>query len=69
MLRAIALGVMLSTGLWQAAPAQKIDVTGAWTVTITIAGAQRPGLAISRGRQENKPGWVARRKEFRKRKD
>jgi hypothetical protein len=46
MLRAIALGVMLSTGLWQAAPAQKIDVTGAWTVTITIAGAQRPGLAI-----------------------
>jgi bifunctional UDP-N-acetylglucosamine pyrophosphorylase / glucosamine-1-phosphate N-acetyltransferase len=26
-------------------------------------------LAISRGRQENKPGWVARRKEFRKKKD
>ena len=46
MLRMLGLGFMLCTGLLQATPAQKIDVTGAWTVTITLADGQVPGLAI-----------------------
>jgi hypothetical protein len=46
MLCMTVLGFMLWAGLWQAMPAQKVDVTGAWTVTITLADGQRPGLAI-----------------------
>jgi hypothetical protein len=46
MLRAIGLVVMLWAGGWQAGPAQKFDVTGAWTVTITMADRQAAGLAI-----------------------
>ena len=46
MLRAIGLVVMLLTGGWQAGPAQKSDVTGAWTVTITMTDRQATGLAI-----------------------
>jgi hypothetical protein len=46
MLRVIGLGVMLWAGIWQATPAEKIDVTGAWTVTITMADGQVTGLAI-----------------------
>jgi len=46
MLRTVALSLILSAGIGHAAPQQAIDVTGAWTVTITIASNQRPGLAI-----------------------
>ncbi len=38
--------VALVAGGWQAEPAQKVDVTGAWTVAITMSGRQAPGLAI-----------------------
>jgi len=46
MLRAIGLGVILWAGGQQVAPEQKIDVTGAWTVTITMSEGQATGLAI-----------------------
>lgn len=47
MLRAIVLAaVVLWAGSWQAGSAQKFDVTGAWTVTITTPGRQATGLAI-----------------------
>jgi hypothetical protein len=46
MLRGLALAVALLAGGWQTAPAPKVDVTGAWTVTFTIAEGQRSGLAI-----------------------
>ena len=46
MLRGIGLAVVLWAGGWQAAPAQKVDVTGAWTVTITMAEGEAAGLAI-----------------------
>jgi hypothetical protein len=45
MVRAMALAVLLSAGL-QAGPAQKFDVSGAWTVTITMPDRQATGLAI-----------------------
>jgi hypothetical protein len=46
MLRAIGLVVILWAGGWQAGSAQKFDVTGAWTVTITMADRRAAGLAI-----------------------
>src|SRR3954471_5380124 len=46
MLRAIGLAVVLWAGSWQAASAPKFDVTGAWTVTITMPDGQATGLAI-----------------------
>ena len=46
MLRAIGLVIVLSTGSWQVPSAQDTDVTGAWTVTITMADRQAEGLAI-----------------------
>ena len=46
MLRSLVVAVALWAGGWQAAPAPKVDVTGAWTVTITMADRQVAGLAI-----------------------
>ena len=46
MLRAIGLVAVLGAGGWQVGSAQKVDVTGAWTVTITMADRQASGLAI-----------------------
>jgi hypothetical protein len=46
MLLGIGFAIALFAGGWQAAPAQKVDVTGAWTVTITMAEGQAAGLAI-----------------------
>ena len=46
MLRAIGLAVVLWAGGWQAGPAPAVDVTGAWTVTITMPDGQATGLAI-----------------------
>lgn len=46
MLRSIVLAFVLASGAWQAAPVPKVDVTGAWTVTITMADRQAAGLAI-----------------------
>ena len=46
MLRVIGVAVVLCAGGWQAGSAQKFDVTGAWTVTITMAERQAAGLAI-----------------------
>ena len=46
MTRAIVLTVVLWAGSWHAALAQKFDVTGAWTVTITMLDRQATGLAI-----------------------
>lgn len=46
MARAIVLAVVLLAVGWQTASAQKFDVTGAWTVTITMPGRQATGLAI-----------------------
>jgi hypothetical protein len=46
MLRAIVLAVVLWAGSWQAGSAQQFDVTGAWTVTITMPDRQATGLAI-----------------------
>ena len=46
---ALALAVFLFTtavGETQDAPAQKVDVTGAWDVTITMAGGSMSGLAV-----------------------
>jgi hypothetical protein len=40
------LAVALWAGSWQAGSAQKFDVTGAWTVTITMPDRQATGLAI-----------------------
>jgi hypothetical protein len=42
--------IVLAAALWaaggQAQPAQVVDVTGAWTVTLTMPGRQSSGLAI-----------------------
>jgi hypothetical protein len=46
MLRAFGFAVALWTAGWQAGSVQKFDVTGAWTVTITMADRQAAGLAI-----------------------
>jgi hypothetical protein len=46
MVRAIVLAGVLWAGSWQAGSAQKFDVTGAWTVTITMPDGQATGLAI-----------------------
>ena len=46
MLRWFGWVAMFGMGVWQAAPAQRVDVTGAWTVTITMAEGQAAGLAI-----------------------
>ena len=46
MLRGIGFAIALFAGSWQAAPAQNVDVTGAWTVTITMGERQAAGLAI-----------------------
>lgn len=45
-MRAIGLVVALCAGGWQTGSAEKIDVTGAWTVTITRGDDQATGLAI-----------------------
>jgi hypothetical protein len=46
MVRAIVLAGVLWAGSWQAGSAQKFDVTGAWTVTITMPDGHATGLAI-----------------------
>jgi hypothetical protein len=46
MTRAMLLAVVLWAGSWQGGSAQKFDVTGAWTVTITMPDRQATGLAI-----------------------
>lgn len=46
MVRAIVLAGVLWAGSWQAGSAHKFDVTGAWTVTITMPDGQATGLAI-----------------------
>jgi hypothetical protein len=46
MVRAIGLVVALSATGLQTQSAEKIDVTGAWTVTITREDGQATGLAI-----------------------
>jgi len=46
MLRVLGIAAALLAGGWQSAPAETIDVTGAWTVTITMAQGQASGLAI-----------------------
>ena len=46
---ALALAVILFSavvGRTQDAPAQKVDVTGAWDVTITMSGGSVSGLAV-----------------------
>jgi hypothetical protein len=46
---ALALAVILFSavvGWTQDAPAQKVDVTGAWDVTITMSGGSVSGLAV-----------------------
>lgn len=46
MLRLIGLAVLLCAGGWQDEPSQEVNVTGAWTVTITMPGGRAEGLAI-----------------------
>ena len=46
MVRAIVFAVVLWAGSWQAASVQKVDVTGAWRVTITMPDREETGLAI-----------------------
>jgi hypothetical protein len=46
MSRSLALAVALWVGGSQGAPAPTVDVTGAWTVTITLAKGEVQGLAI-----------------------
>lgn len=46
MLRVIGLALVLWAGGWQAGQAQKVDVTGAWTVAITMPDGEAAGLAI-----------------------
>ena len=46
MVRAIGFVVLLSAGGWQGGPTERVDVTGAWTVTIATADRQATGLAI-----------------------
>lgn len=46
MVRAIVLAVLLWSGSWQTGTTQKFDVTGAWTVTITMPDREATGLAI-----------------------
>ena len=45
----LALALILFSavaGQTQDAPAQRVDVTGAWDVTITMSGGSRSGLAV-----------------------
>jgi hypothetical protein len=42
----IVFAVALWAGGWQAGPSQKVDVTGAWTVAITMGDRPAPSLAI-----------------------
>jgi hypothetical protein len=46
MLQMFALGIALGIASWQAQPAPTVDVTGAWSVTLTMPGRQATGLAI-----------------------
>ena len=46
MLRVIGLAVVLWAGGWQDGSPQKVDVTGAWTVAITMSDGQAESLAI-----------------------
>jgi hypothetical protein len=46
MLKATVLAAVLCIGSWQAVSAQTFNVTGAWTVTITLPDRQATGLAI-----------------------
>src|SRR5512134_528998 len=46
LLQMIGLSVALFVGGGQAAPAQTVDVTGAWSVTITMSQGQVTGLTI-----------------------
>jgi hypothetical protein len=46
MLHTIGLAIALWAASWQSAPAQGIDVTGAWSVTFTMSERQATGLAI-----------------------
>lgn len=46
MIRAISLLLVLWAGGWQQPSEQKFDVTGAWTVPITLSDRQATGLAI-----------------------
>jgi hypothetical protein len=46
MLQLIGLAIALWAASWQAQPAQTIDVTGAWSVTLTMPERQATGLAI-----------------------
>ena len=46
MWRMIGLAIALGVASVQAQPAATVDVTGAWSVTFTMAGRQATGLAI-----------------------
>jgi hypothetical protein len=47
MIRAAALvAFVMGVGGWQTGSAPKVDVTGAWSVTITMAGGEATGLAF-----------------------
>jgi hypothetical protein len=46
MLRVIGLVIALSAAGWQAQPAQTVDVTGAWSVVLTMPQREATGLAI-----------------------
>jgi hypothetical protein len=46
MWRIVGLAVAVGVASWQAQPAPAVDVTGAWSVTLTMAGRQVTGLAI-----------------------
>ena len=46
MLQIIGLAIALWAASWQSPSAQRIDVTGAWTVAITMPERQATGLAI-----------------------
>lgn len=46
MLQTIALAILIGGAGWQVGSAKQVDVTGAWTVTITMADRVAPGLAI-----------------------
>ena len=46
MWRVIGLGIALGAASWQAQPAPTVDVTGAWSVTLTMGGREVSGLAI-----------------------
>jgi hypothetical protein len=46
MAQAIVLAAVLWAGSWQTGSEQQFDVTGAWTVTITMPDGEATGLAI-----------------------